>query len=404
MTFRATALTIGLALLAVLAPLAPASADAPWTVPDDATITIDGLGFGHGRGLSQYGALERGKAGQAYREIVDFYYPGTTWGTATGTVRVLVSADTTPDVVVDARPGLTVRPLSGTKVGLPSRLSGRAVTRWRILPLSRGRSAVDGLTTRWVRWRTYGGDAELGAGGPPITLRTPTGAVAYRGALRSVTPAAGGRDTVNVVGLDDYLRGVLPREVVASAWPVETLRAQAVAARTYAAYEQAHVPAGRHYDLCDTAACQVYGGATAEHSRTNDAVDATAGQVLTYGGSPAFTQFSASNGGWSVAGSTSQPYLAARADPFDHYDPDRVNGDGWRRTITSAAIEQAYGLDNLVEIAIETRDGNGQWGGRAVTVRLTSSTGWTGTVSGDSLRRNVGLPSTYATISGTAPR
>ena len=78
-------------------------------MPDDATITVDGLGFGHGRGLSQYGALERGKAGQAYREIVDFYYPGTTWGRAAGTVRVLVSADTTPDVLVDARPGLTVR-------------------------------------------------------------------------------------------------------------------------------------------------------------------------------------------------------------------------------------------------------------------------------------------------------
>ena len=90
--------------------------------------------------------------------------------------------------------------------------------------------------------------------------------MAYRGALRSATPAGGGRDTVNVVGFDGYLKGVLPKEVVASTWPVETLRAQAVAARTYAAYERAHVPAGRHYDLCDTAACQVYGGASAEYS------------------------------------------------------------------------------------------------------------------------------------------
>ena len=131
-------------------------------------------------------------------------------------------------------------------------------------------------------------------------------------------------------------------------------------------------PPGRHYDLCDTASCQVYGGASAEYSRANDAVDATAGQVLTYAGTPAFTQFSASNGGWSVAGSASQPYLVAKEDPFDHYDPDRVNGDGWRRTITSGAIESAYHLDNLVEISVETRDGNGTWGGRVVTVRLTS--------------------------------
>jgi SpoIID/LytB domain protein len=404
MTFRATALTIGLSLLAALAPLAPAAADDAWTVPDDATITVDGFGFGHGRGLSQYGALERGRAGQAYREIVDFYYPGTTWGRSAGTVRVLVSADTTPDVVVDARPGLTVRPVGGAKVRLPSRLSGRGAKQWRIQPLTGGRSAVDGLTTRWVRWRTYAGDAELAAGGSPVVLRTPGGAVAYRGALRSATPAGGGRDTVNVVGFDGYLKGVLPKEVVASTWPVETLRAQAVAARTYAAYERGHVPAGRHYDQCDTPACQVYGGASAEYSRTNEAVDATAGQVLTYAGTPAFTQFSASNGGWSVAGSTSQPYLVAQADPFDHYDPDRVGGDGWRRTVTSAAIEQAYGLDNLVALAVETRDGNGTWGGRMVTVRLTSSTGWTGTVSGDSFRRDLGLPSTYATIAAVAPR
>ncbi|HEX2771977.1 MAG TPA: hypothetical protein VHN18_06050, partial [Micromonosporaceae bacterium] len=150
--------------------------------------------------------------------------------------------------------------------------------------------------------------------------------------------------------------------------------------------------------------CQVYGGATAEYPATNAAVAATAGEVLTYAGSPAFTQFSASNGGWSVAGPASQPYLVSQEDPFDHYDPDRVGGDGWQRSVTSAAIEQAYHLENLVKIAVETRDGNGRWGGRVVTVRLTSSTGWTGTVSGDSFRRSLGLPSTYATISGVATR
>jgi SpoIID/LytB domain protein len=250
-----------------------------------------------------------------------------------------------------------------------------------------------------------GGDAEFAARGRPVTLRTPSGPVPYRGALRSATPAEGsGRDTVDVVGLDGYLRGVLPREVVASTWPPATLQAQAVAARTYAAYERAHVPAGRHYDLCDTAACQVYGGASAEYPTTDEAVAATAGQVLTSQGTPAFTQFSASNGGWSVAGSASQPYLVAQPDPYDHYDPDGVDGDGWRTTVTSAAIERAYGIDDLAGIAIEARDGNGQWGGRAVTVRLTSAKGWTGTVGGDSFRRSLGLRSTYFTISDVATR
>ena len=92
-------------------------------MPGDASITVDGLGFGHGRGLSQYGALARGRAGQDYREIVDFYYPGTTWATAAGSVRVLVSGDTTPDVVVDPRTGLTVRAVAG---GRPVDAAGEA--------------------------------------------------------------------------------------------------------------------------------------------------------------------------------------------------------------------------------------------------------------------------------------
>jgi SpoIID/LytB domain protein len=406
MALRASVLTIGLVMLGALAPLAPASADAPWAVPGDATVTVDGLGFGHGRGLSQYGALARGRAGQDYRQIVDFYYPGATWGTANGIVRVLVSGDTTTDVVVDPRTGLTVRAVAGGRpVTLPTRVSGRRVTRWRIVPAAGGRSSVDALTHRWARWRLLGGDAEFGAQGQPVTLRTPSGPVAYRGALRSATPADGsGRDTVDVVGLDGYLKGVLPREVVASTWPPATLRAQAVAARTYAAYERAHVPARRHYDLCDTASCQVYGGASAEYPSTNQAVDATAGQVLTSGGTPAFTQFSASNGGWSVAGSATQPYLVAQPDPYDHYDPDGVDGDGWRTPLTSAAIERAYGIDDLTGLAVETRDGKGQWGGRAVTVRLTSAKGWTDTVTGDSFRRRLGLRSTFFTISDVAAR
>ena len=406
MALRAGLLTVGLVLFGALGAPSPASADAAWPVPGDASITIDGLGFGHGRGLSQYGALARGRAGQDYREIVDFYYPGATWAAAGGTVRVLVSGDTTSDVVVDPRTGLTVRAVAGGRpVVLPAKVSGHRVTRWRIEPAAGGRSSVDALTRSWARWRLLAGDAEFAARGRPVTLRTPSGAVAYRGALRSATPAGGtGRDTVDVVGLDGYLRGVLPREVVASTWPPATLQAQAVAARTYAAYERAHVPAGRHYDLCDTASCQVYGGASAEYPSTDAAVAATAGQVLTSGGAPAFTQFAASNGGWSVAGPAGQPYLVAQPDPYDHYDPDGVDGDGWRTTLTSAAIERAFGIDDLTGLGIETRDGNGQWGGRAVTVRLTSAKGWTGTVSGDTFRSRLGLRSTYVTISAVEAR
>ncbi len=407
-----TALVAASMLLALLLPTLPASAAAEsaesWPVPDQATIALDGLGFGHGRGLSQYGALGRGRDGQGYRDIVEFYYPGTEWGTAGGTVKVLVTRDTSDDVVVGARRGLTLRALAaGKRWKLPERVrknrSSRKtvpVKRWRIVPARRGRSAISYRAHGWHDWRTVRGDAEFAASGRPVALHTPDGVVAYRGTLRSATPpgAPTRRDTVNVVKLDAYLKGVVPSEVIASVWPAETIKAQAVAARTYAAYERDHAPSARHYEICDTASCQVYGGYSAEYPTSNNAVRATARQVLTYAGSPVFAQFSASNGGYSVAGSFE--YLVAQADPFDHYDPDREGGDGWATEVTSADIENAYNIENLSGISIDSRDGLGEWGGRVQTITLTTAKGGQYPVTGDSFRRNLGLRSTYFTITG----
>ena len=140
---------------------------------------------------------------------------------------------------------------------------------------------------------------------------------------------------MNVLGLDDYVKGVVPREMPTS-WQPAAVQAQAVAARTYAAFDRA-AHTTRYYDTCDTTSCQVYGGVGAEDTRSNAAVDATAGKVLTYGGKPAFTQFGSSSGGWLSAGS--QPYLVAKADPYDgprqpdaHLDQDADQG----------AIQNAY--------------------------------------------------------------
>ena len=77
--------------------------------------------------------------------------------------------------------------------------------------------------------------------------------VAYRGTLRAIKG-----DTVNILPLDDYLKGVVPREVPAS-WKPAAVQAQAVAARTYAAFGRRE-PQASHYQICDTTACQVYGG------------------------------------------------------------------------------------------------------------------------------------------------
>lgn len=337
-------------------------------------------GYGHGHGLSQWGAQRQAEAGRTYEQILRFYYPGLGSGTAAGSIRVLLTADTSTDVVVVDRPGLRVRSLGS---GRTTRLDKPAAARrWRIVPAPGGRSKVawKGASGPWRTVKTVPGDAELSAGGQPVTLVTPSGRRAYRGALRSTH-----RDTVNVVPLESYLRGVVPREVYTS-WRPAALRAQAVAARTYAAFERNDYRR-RYFHVDDTTSSQVYGGVTDEVSSTDSAIAATARRVLTDGGRPAFTQFSASNGGWTSAGS--RPYLVAKPDPYD---------DTYRsvpHTIRPAEIERALpSIGAFERLGTIRRDGNGQWGGRVLSVRIVGSARSV-TVSGDDFRSYFGLNSSW---------
>jgi SpoIID/LytB domain protein len=360
------------------------------------TVVLSGHGFGHGHGMSQYGAQGAAKQGLTYKQIIDFYYPSTTWSQVTGKVRVLISADTTSDVVVAAVPGLRLTDIGAAKTyTLPT---PKSVKRWRITVGAGSRSVVDYLTGSWHRWKPGGraalvGDGQFGAP-TPMTLFTPAGARSYRGSLRSASPVKGGkaRDTVNVLSMDDYVRGVIPREMPAS-WQPEAVKAQAVAARTYATWSRDQFPT-RYYQICDTSYCQVYGGAGAEDPRSNAAVTATASQILTFDGKPAFTQFSSSSGGWTSAGSV--PYLAARVDPYDDYEGNPVHA--WSTELGAAKIERAYpAVGTLKGIEVTRRDGNGEWKGRVWTLVLDGTKNDV-TVSGDAFRARFGLRSSWFTV------
>jgi stage II sporulation protein D len=349
-----------------------------------ATIELVGNGFGHGHGMSQYGAQSRASSGQSAQQILGFYYPGTQTGRAGGTISVLIRMDVTRDVTVNARPGLTVAQVAGPK---KIKLSSAKPTakRWRIVPLPGSRSRVEWFRSSWRPFTTLAGAAEFSAAGQPITLHV-TGKlrVAYRGTLRAIKG-----DTVNILPLDDYLKGVVPREVPAL-WSPAAVQAQSIAARTYAAFQRRE-PQASHYDICDTTACQVYGGYTDEAAATNKAIAATAKQILTFGGRPAFTQFSASNGGWTSAGAF--PYLPAKADPFD------TVYRGWTDSVTAAEVEHAYpALGTFESAEVLDRDGNGQWGGRVQTIRLVGANDST-EIDGESFRDVFGLNSTWFRIS-----
>ncbi len=128
---------------------------------------------------------------------------------------------------------------------------------------------------------------------------------------------------INRVGLEDYLRGVVPYEMPAS-WPDDALRAQAVAARSYALASGIE---GDGYSLYDDTRSQVYGGVVAEEAATTKAVAKTKAKVVTYKGKVAQTFFYSTSGGrtessqYGFGGGESRPYLKSVDDPFDDISP-----------------------------------------------------------------------------------
>lgn len=354
-------------------------------VPSDGILRLTGHGFGHGHGMSQYGARGAARKGLTHRQILSFYYPGTTLGSRRGHIRVLLTADADNDVRVAPASGLRVREVaSGTSYPLPVSVTTHS---WRLRTVS-GRTTLEYYDGAWRAHRPggrqLGGDAEFHRRSGTLALRVAGSTRVYRGALRLSRS-----DTVNVLSLDDYVRGVVPAEMPTS-WEPAAVRAQAVAARTYAAFDRAaHLT--RHYQTCDTTSCQVYGGVASEDSRGTAAVIATANEVLVHGGKPAFTQFGSSSGGWTVAGS--MPYLVARADPYDNHSGNPVHT--WTNTVTRAEVQQAWpSLGTLKRVVVTRRDGRGEWSGRVEQLVLDGSRA-DATVSGSTFRSTFGLRSAW---------
>jgi stage II sporulation protein D len=259
---------------------------------------INGGGDGHGIGMSQYGAYGYALHGADYQSILGHYYQGTALGAtdANRLVQVLLAtgraafSGATSAGSHKLTPSLTysVRVLADGSLGL-FKPTGKRLAKF---------------------------SSSLTASGPgPLNL---VGRGPYRGALRF--SAAGRRvQTVNVVGLDDYVQGVIAAEMPAS-WPAAALEAQAVAARTYALTSNV---AGNGYQLYSDTRSQMYGGVRAETAASNAAVAATRGQIVTYAGAPATTYFFASSGGQTEnienvwLGDSPQPWLKGVADPYD---------------------------------------------------------------------------------------
>ncbi len=347
-------------------------------------LYISGAGFGHGIGMSQYGADGFARHGYDYATILGHYYAATTLGTVPTSqhVRVLMTTRATASFSGASRAG-------GHSLSPARRYSAVAAGGSVSLVSSTGRSVG-----------TFA--APLRVSGPrPLRLYGTAGNGVrdgrYRGALE-LTPVGGQVEVVNVVALESYVRGVVAAEVPAS-WPMAALQTQAVATRTYAI---AATVSGQPYTQYSDTRSQSYRGVGAETPRSDDAVRATAGQVVMYLDKPVATYFFSSSGGETedvqnvFLGTQPDPWLTAVDDPYDALSPDHRWGP---ITLSLSTVQSRLG--GLIKGSFQgihvTRRGASP---RIVSAQVLGSGGAT-TVSGPQLQARLGLKDTWAYFSTT---
>ncbi len=384
------ALATLVAMLLLLAWLAPAARAA-----SAVNFTIKGRGWGHGIGMSQYGAYGYATHSDlTYKQILQHYYTGIGFGNAGNPpIRVMLNA------------------------GL-SAVSATATTAFKATSGSTSKTIAGGVVAK-VTWVGGTNPYKVVAGSATYRFATPvvfkpgasylklvnanqngSAGVHYRGQLRVVHLTAG-LMVVNVLPLESYLYGVVPFESPAS-WPATALRCQAVAARSYALATR---KTGA-FDVYCTTASQYYGGLDAGHGEepsTTKAVKDTAGVVATYGGKPIVAYYFSTSGGHTeniekVWGSAAPvPYLKGVTDPYDGaspyhiWDPVTMSASSVRSKLGTYSAANPSGVDGLLKTIYVTKRGTSP---RVINAYVVGSAG-IHPISGATLRANLGLRDTW---------
>ncbi len=376
---------------------APARA-AGTPLPSNAVLVTEGHGWGHGRGMGQWGAKGQADAGKTWSQIVLSYYSGVTIGDRPADEDIRVLVETSAEVLVSSDSPFTVKWIGagtlaasdGTFKFFRARHDG---TNYIIekSPAHTGPWTVVGTNTIPARFVP---------GSSLIQHIENTGIVRYyRGSMDAIRTGTTSMRSINVLTMTEYLYGAVPREMPAT-WAPEAVKSQAVAARSYATYKRDSArAAGQNYDICATTSCQVYlgvayrtsvGSSTVtqlEHSASNSAVGLTAGKVLFSSGKPILAEYSSSTGGYTAAGSVS--YLSPVPDPWDSISPHH----DWSTEVSANAIEAEWPeIGQLVGANVTKRNGYGEWGGRVLEMQLVGTTK-TLTISGDAFRSAFSWPS-----------
>jgi SpoIID/LytB domain protein len=327
------------------------------------TFVVSGHGYGHGVGMGQWGAYGMAKAGATYDKILSFYYPSTQLAPSpVKFVRVLL-AETGKATVTSTAP-------FKVKDGAGQVHTASQVTATAALQVGLDKTPAKPLP----------GPLTVLPGKAPLSYGRP-----YRGKIQ-LQIVGRQLQVVNVISLDDYVKGVVTGESPKD-WPPAALQAQAVASRSYAV---ATMGAGKVVYTDERS--QVYGGIDGESAPGIQAVTATKGQVLLYDGQVARTFFSSSSGGRTTAitdlvpGAKPLPYLVAHADPYDRASP----WHNWGPVVyTGAQISKAFGAAGVTDVTTVPAVGH------ARQLVLTTADGTQKTIDSAVLRSSLNLRSTY---------
>ncbi len=368
-----------------------------------ASWSFVGSGFGHGVGMSQYGARELANQGKSAREILAFYYRGTTYDPVVDNRTIYVNLErAAPRVTMSGRArtkgggsftvaadGKTIRAtvkqvVTATRRGSGVRFSCPTCTGTQSITAPRGEVALTSSTDLIVSGKRY-----------------------RYGTLR-IAPTTGGSTLEAVLRMrlhDQYLDQIAE---VPWSWPTASMEAQAAAARSYALRRMsAKLRPACQCHVLDTPADQVFGetptGTTGSvlWPKWKAAVRArgtsTSGYVPRYQGEIIQALYSSSHGGYSlnnedVWGGVAVPYLRSRRDlpSLAPANPMR----SWNRTISGADLARAFGLPDVAKLDLSRR----VTGTALRTAVATSSSGEKATMSGDRFRSRLGLPSSFVTL------
>jgi stage II sporulation protein D len=358
---RALRLALAGGIVAALLGGTSHAASTPTTLAKRSVLVVLGHGYGHGLGMSQWGAYGYAKHGWTYDRILTHYFVGTTIGaTSVASIRVLLAQEKTATI-------------AATAAGTVTDAAHHVVQLDPSTPLVLS--------------------ADDPALAPPLTIRSTQplrlDGKAYRG--RFVVSVVGKQlQVVDVVGLEAYVKGVVPAEMPSN-WAPEAVKAQAVASRSYAL---ANAAKDKPFDVYGDGRSQVYGGVATETPAGNAAVDATKHQVVLFDGKPADTMFFSSSGGRTASSlettGIAVPYLQSVVDQYDTISPYH----SWGPVLFDLAkLQKDLKLKSAI-VDLQVTPGTSP---RAKRVTATLADGTTATVTGNTLRAELGLRSTWFT-------